>query len=95
MVIIRDASALNVGDLNARAKDATARPGLTNLLMRPMVVVFPKAIVWVAVAEFQVAKGSAISLLSGGPIRLMYVIILTFRSILLGCSRHCILIKMS
>ena len=66
MVIIRDAMALNFGDLNARAKDPTARSGLINLLMRPMVVVFPKAIVWAAVAEYQVAKGSATSLLSGG-----------------------------
>ena len=40
---------LNFGYLNARARDPTATSALNNLLMRPIVGVSPKAIIWVAV----------------------------------------------
>ena len=40
---------LNFGDLMARANDLMATAGLINLLMRPMVGLSPKAIIWVAV----------------------------------------------
>ena len=46
---IGDAMTFNFGDLNAHARDDTATSGLVNLLVRPMVGVFPKAIIGVVV----------------------------------------------
>ena len=102
----KDAMTLKFGDLNAGASDPTATPGLTNLLMRPMVGVFARAIIRVAVEGnnypvqyegYQCEQLMVIlslrvrSILEsyprdcniltiGRPIRLMYVIIVTFRS---------------
>ena len=44
-----DAMTFNFGNLNAHARDPTTTSGSTSLLMRPMVRVFLKAIIWVAV----------------------------------------------
>ena len=127
---IRDAMILSFGDLNARARDPTATSGVINLLMRPMVGVSPKTILWVAVegsilysakatnanrlwvtlslrvipswshVQYQGCHGNCNILTIAVPIRLMYVIILTFRSTwefngecIVGFSRHSNLIS--